>query len=100
MGDVEESRQKRRFVEQYEKHKLSPLEELIFKPLEENGLRNLTREEIEKYLSLDIKALKKTKMNMKTIIIAQETQRILSENKQKLLNKIKEREEDEHAREV
>ena len=100
MGDVEESRQKRTFVEQYEKHKLSPLEELIFKPLEENGLRNLTREEIEKYLSLYIKALKKTKMNMKTIIIAQETQRILSENKQKLLNKIKEREEDEHAREV
>ena len=98
MGDVEESRQKRTFVEQYEKHKLSPLEELIFKPLEENGLRNLTREEIEKYLSLDIKALTKTKMNMKTIVIAEETQKFLAENKQKLLNKIKEREEDKYAR--
>ncbi len=98
MGDVEKSRQKRTFVEQYEKHKLGPLEELIFKPHKENGLRKLTREEIEKYLSLDIKALKKTKMNIKTIIIAEETQKFLAKNKQKLLNKIKEREEDEYAR--
>ena len=98
MGDVEESRHKRTFVEQYEKHKLGPLEELIFKPHKENGLRNLTREEIEKYLSLDIKALTKTKMNMKTIVIAEETQKFLAENKQKLLNKIKEREEDKYAR--
>ena len=98
MGDVEKSRQKRTFVEQYEKHKLGPLEELIFKPHKENGLRKLTREEIEKYLSLDIKASMKTKINIKTIILAEETQKFLAKNKQKLLNKIKEREEDEYAR--
>ena len=76
-------------MEQYEKHKLSTLEELIFKPHKENGLRNLTKEEIEKYLSLDIKALTKTKMNMKTIVIAEKTQKFLAKNKQTLLNKIK-----------
>ena len=32
MGDVQESKQKKKFVELYEKHKLSPTEELIFKP--------------------------------------------------------------------
>lgn len=98
MGDVVERRQRRRFLELYEKHKLGPTEKLIFKPHEENGLKKLTREEIEEYLSLDIKALRKTKMNMKTIVIAEETQKFLAKNKQKLLNKIKEREEDEHAR--
>ena len=98
MGDVQESKKKKKFVELYEKHKLSPTEELIFKPHKENGLKNLTRDEIEKYLSLDIKALKKTKMNIKTIIIAEKTQKFLVENKQKLLNKIKEREEKENER--
>ena len=98
MEDVEKSKPKRIFIEQYEKHKLSPLEELIFKPHKENRLRNLTKEEIEKYLSLDIKALTKTKMNMKTIVIAERIQKFLAENKQILLNKIKEREEDKYAR--
>ena len=93
MGDVQESKQKKKFVELYEKHKLSPTEELIFKPHKENGLKNLTRDEIEKYLSLDIKALEKTKMNIKTIMIAQETKKFLIEHEQELLDRITERQE-------
>ena len=36
--------------------------------------------------------------NMKTIVIAKKTQKFLAKNKQTLLNKIKEREEDKYAR--
>ena len=68
--------------------KLSKIEMLILKP-HTKGLEKLTREEIEEYINLDIKALQKTKMNIKTIIIADETQKFLIKNKQKLLNKIK-----------
>ena len=35
---------------------------------------------------------------MKTIVIAKKTQKFLAKNKQTLLNKIKEREEDKYAR--
>ena len=51
-----------------------------------------------KYIDLDVEALKKTKMNIKTIIIAQETQKFLIEHKQEVLNKIKEKEEKEDER--
>ena len=82
-----------------EKKKLSDIEMLILKPHTE-GLDKLTREEINQYIGLDVEELKKTKMNIKTIIIAQETQKFLIEHKQDLLNKIKEKEEkeDEYAR--
>lgn len=108
MADVQESKQKKKFVKLYEKHKLSPTEELIFKPYEENWLRRLTRKEIEEYLSLDIKALRKTKINMKTIVIAEETQKFLIEHKEEILKRIKlnslkcsqysKKEEDEYAK--
>lgn len=80
-----------------EKKRLSKTEMLILKPHTE-GLEKLTREEIEEYINLDIKAFQKTKMNIKTIIIADETQKFLIKNKQKLLNKIKEREENKDER--
>ena len=85
--------------ETQEKKKLSDIEMLILKPHTE-GLKKLTREEIYQYIGLDVEALKKTKMNIKTIIIAQETQKFLIEHKQDLLDKIKEKEEkeDEYAR--
>ena len=85
--------------EAQEKKKLSDIEMLILKPHTE-GLEKLTREEIHQYIGLDVEALKKTKLNIKTIIIAQETQKFLIEHKQDLLDKIKEKEkkEDEYAR--
>ena len=85
--------------EAQEKKKLSDIEMLILKPHTE-GLEKLTREEINQYIGLDVEALKKTKMNIKTIIIAQETQKFLIEHKQDLLDKIKEKEEkeDEYAK--
>ena len=80
-----------------EKKRLSDLEMLILKPHTE-GNEKLTREEFNKYIDLDVEALKKTKMNIKTIIIAQETQKVLIEHKQEVLNKIKEKEEKEDER--
>ena len=71
-----------------EKKRLSDLEMLVLKPHTE-GIEKLTREEFNKYIDLDVEALKKTKMNIKTIIIAQETQKFLIEHKQEVLNKIK-----------
>ena len=126
MGDVQESKQKKKFVELYGKYKLSPMEELIFKPLGRNGLSKLTEEEFETYLNLDIESLrkaeieegerKKTTINMKTLVIAEETKKFLIEHKEEILKKIKlndlarpqrspnvqtqrsEKEEDEYAR--
>lgn len=83
--------------ESEEKKRLSDLEMLILKPHTE-GIEKLTREEFNKYIDLDVEALKKTKMNIKTIIIAQETQKFLIEHKQEVLNKIKEKEEKEDER--
>ena len=80
-----------------EKKRLSDLEMLVLKPHTE-GIEKLTREEFNKYIDLDVEALKKTKMNIKTIIIAQETQKFLIEHKQEVLNKIKEKEEKEDER--
>ena len=82
-----------------EKKRLSDLEMLILKPHTE-GIEKLTREEFNKYIDLDVEALKKTKMNIKTIIIAQETQKFLIEHKQEVLNKIKEREEKDDERQI
>ena len=85
--------------ESEEKKRLSDLEMLILKPHTE-GIEKLTREEFNKYIDLDVEALKKTKMNIKTIIIAQETQKFLIEHKQEVLNKIKEREEKDDERQI
>ena len=118
MGDEAESSKKKKFVELYGKYKLSPIEELIFKPLQRNGLSNLTEEEFETYLNLDIEALRRTKMekieqekteiNMKTVVIAEETQKFLIEHKEEILKRIKlnrfkcsqysKKEEDEYAK--
>ena len=74
------------------KKKLSDIETLILKP-HRKGLETLTSEEFKQYISLNIEKLKKTKMNIKTIMIAQETQKFLIEHKQEVLDRITERQE-------
>ena len=96
--------------EAQKKKKLSDIEMLILKPHTE-GLEKLTREEINQYIGLDVEELKKTNMNIKTILIAQETQKFLIEHKEEILKRIilnglkcskySERgKEDEYAKEV
>ena len=97
MGKFQKFQPGRVDKESEEKKRLSDLEMLVLKPHTE-GIEKLTREEFNKYIDLDVEALKKTKMNIKTIIIAQETQKFLIEHKQEVLNKIKEKEEKEDER--
>ena len=78
--------------EAQEKKKLSDIEMLILKP-HTKGLKTLTSEELKQYISLNIETLKKTKMNIKTIMIAQETKKFLIEHEQELLDRITERQE-------
>ena len=93
--------------EAQEKKKLSDTEMLIYKPHTE-GLESLTKEELEEYLNLDTEELKKTKMNMKTIAVAEETKKFLIEHKEEISKKMQsndlerskrsEKEEDRDAR--
>lgn len=93
--------------ETQEKDKLNGIETLIFKPHIE-GLENLTKEELEEYIMLDIETLKTTRINMKTIMVAEETKKFLMEHKETILknmqlndltcHKRSEKEEDEYAR--
>ena len=78
--------------EAQEKKMLSDIEMLILKP-HTKGLKTLTSEELKQYISLNIETLKKTKMNIKTIMIAQETKKFLIEHEQELLDRITERQE-------
>ena len=85
-------------TEMQEKKKLGELEELIFKPHRVEKLE----EELEKYLSIDIEDLYKTKMNTKTIAVAKETQKILREYKERLIKKSQkshDKESNSHGRE-
>lgn len=93
--------------EAQEKKKLSDTEMLIYKPHTE-GIESLTKDELKKYINLDIENLKKTKMNIKTIMVAEHTKKFLEEHKETILKKIQsndlarpqrsEKEEDENAR--
>ena len=89
-------------TEMQEKKKLGELEELIFKPHRVEKLEELTEEELEKYLSIDIEDLYKTKMNTKTIAVTKETQKILREYKERLIKKSQkshDKESNSHGRE-
>ena len=80
-----------------EKKKLSDLEELILKP-HRKGIKALTTEEFDRYINLNIEELKRTKINAKTIVIADSTKSFLIENKETILKEIKEKEENENER--
>ena len=71
--------------------------ELIFKPHRE-GIKSLSKEEIEQYIGFNIEEINKTNMNVKTIIICQETQQFLRKNKEILLKNIINKEEEENER--
>ncbi len=79
------------------KEKLSDLEELIFRPCT-RGIKTLTKKEFNEYINLNIEDLSKTKMNAKTVFIANVTKKFLIDNKEKVLNQIKEKEEEENER--
>lgn len=83
--------------ETQKKKKLSDLEELILKP-HRKGIKTLTIEEFDRYINLDIEELKRTKINAKTIVIADSTKSFLIENKKEILKEIKEKEENENER--
>ena len=88
-GEINREVQKRKMI--------TKEEELIFKP-HTQGLWSLSREEIQQYISFNISEMKKTNMNIKTIIICEETQKFLKNNKQMLLNNIINKEEEENER--
>ena len=83
--------------ETQKKKKLSDLEELILKP-HRKGIKALTTEEFDRYINLNIEELKRTKINAKTIVIADSTKSFLIENKETILKEIKEKEENENER--
>lgn len=80
------------------KNQLKPVEKLIFKPHTE-GINSLTEEEINQYLALDIEALKQENIDMKTIAICEETKKFILENKEALLEAIKQKSEKEEKKE-
>ena len=75
--------------------KLNDLENLILKPI-----LSLTKEEIEEYIKIDVEELKKTEMNMKTIIICKATQELIRDNLEDILKKREnaKKEKDENER--
>ena len=75
---------------------LTEKEQLIFKPHKE-GLKSLSKEEIEQYLSFDIAEMRKTKINSKTIVICEETQKFINNNKEIILKNLN-KEEKENER--
>ena len=83
--------------ETQKKKKLSDLEELILKP-HRKGIKALTTEEFDRYINLNIEELKRTKINAKTIVIADSTKSFFIENKETILKEIKEKEENENER--
>ena len=75
------------------KCKISGLEELILKPARE-GLDSLTKEELEKYLEIDIDELKKnTDIGMEIIKVCIATQEIIRKGKDTILKNIENKEE-------
>ena len=83
--------------ETQKKKKLSDLEELILKP-HRKGIKALTTEEFDRYINLNIEELKRTKINAKTIVIADSTKSFLIDNKETILKEIKGKEENENER--
>ena len=70
------------------KCKISGLEELILKPVRE-GLDSLTKEELEKYLEIDIDELKKnTDIGMEIIKVCIATQEIIRKGEKVILKNI------------
>ena len=81
--------------------KLDDLESLILKPQKsKDGILSLTKEEIEEYMKIDVEELKKTEMNMKTIIIYKTTQEIIKDKMEDILKKKEnaKKEKDENER--
>ncbi len=85
-------------IQMQEKKKLGPLEELIYKPHRVDRLSDLTKEELNQYINLDINALYKTKMNIKTIQVAKATKEFLISNKEIIFDKLKIKEEADYER--
>ena len=73
------------------KQRISQTEELILKPHEENGLENLTEEEIEQYCQLNIDELREKGISEKILFVAKTTKEFIEANKEALLKKIQER---------
>ena len=71
---------------------ITKTEELILKPTRE-GIRNLTKEELEEYMKLDIEELKKTGMNIKMVYLCQIIQELIQKDKETILRAIQEQEQ-------
>ena len=84
------------------KQRISQTEELILKPHEENGLENLTEEEIEQYCQLDIEDLKKKGIKQTLVVVAKATKEFIEANKEALLKRIQEKqgEKENNEREI
>lgn len=72
--------------------KISELENLILKPHRE-GIVNLTIDELQLYINLDIDELRVADLSEKMVVIAEETKKYLLEHKQEIEEKIKAKEE-------
>ena len=80
--------------------RLNDLEEFIMKPQNsQKGIYSLTEEEIKIYMSIDTKKLRKTDMNMKTIIICKATQELIRDNMENILKKIENEKGEENENE-
>ena len=78
--------------------KIDEVEELIFKPYITRGKISLTKEEIEKYINLDLEEIE-SKYNMKTVLVFKSTRDFLIKNKEKILKEIeKEEKENDNGR--
>ncbi len=74
------------------KQKISELENLILKP-HRDGIINLTIDELQMYINLDIDELRAANLSEKMVVIAEETKKYLLEHKQEIEEKIKQEEE-------
>jgi len=82
---------------EFEQSKIDMYTDIILKPHRE-GFENLSKEEIEQYLNLDIEKMKKLGINIKLIVICKETQKFIKNNKEILLKNIINKEEEENER--
>ena len=86
--------------EDYEEQKLSDLEILILKPHKEvERIAGLTEEEIQKYLEIDVEALKKKEINEKIIRICTQTQAYIRENLEDILTIIRQKNTEKEEKE-
>ena len=75
------------------KNQLNDLEHFIFKP-HKDGIKSMTKDEIEEYINLGEEKLIKAKIDGKTIAVYQETRRFLQENLENILNDLKNNEDE------